>query len=190
MRNGPDNQKDPGPGLIEVCQSRPASDPLLVRLVQRLPPQMAGAAAATVISSEMRVVIAGGGIIGAACAYYLSKLGVRAITIVERATLACHSSGKAGGFLARDWGGAFATQSYDLHAELGTTLQGTDYRTVETLQVSMGGSGGGSVLPGWADRCAAEASKLGSHTTTAQVVSTHSIRSCRVVARSSLTDRL
>eukprot|EP01044_Picomonas_judraskeda_P008346 COSAG03_NODE_947_length_5233_cov_13.433385_2_plen_336_part_00 len=91
------------------------------------------------------------------------------MTIVERAGLACHSSGKAGGFLARDWGGEFAMQSFDLHAELGRVLQGTDYRPVETLSVSMGGTGGGRVLPSWADRCAPEASRLGSTATTAQV---------------------
>ena len=110
------------------------------------------AAAATAAVAEMRVVICGGGIIGAACAYYLSRAGVTHITIVERASIACHASGKAGGFLARDWGGTFALQSFDLHAELGRVLEGTDYRPVETLSVSMG-SGGGSVLPAWADRC-------------------------------------
>jgi|EP01046_Picozoa_sp_COSAG06_P013122 glycine/D-amino acid oxidase-like deaminating enzyme len=127
------------------------------------------AAAATAAVAEMRVVICGGGIIGAACAYYLSRAGVTHITIVERASIACHASGKAGGFLARDWGGTFALQSFDLHAELGRVLEGTDYRPVETLSVSMGGSGGGSVLPAWADRCGAAASRLGTTATTAQV---------------------
>ena len=95
------------------------------------------AAAATAAVAEMRVVICGGGIIGAACAYYLSRAGVTHITIVERASIACHASGKAGGFLARDWGGTFALQSFDLHAELGRVLEGTDYCPVETLSVSM-----------------------------------------------------
>jgi glycine/D-amino acid oxidase-like deaminating enzyme len=126
------------------------------------------AAAATAAVAEMRVVICGGGIIGAACAYYLSRAGVTHITIVERASIACHASGKAGGFLARDWGGTFALQSFDLHAELGRVLEGTDYRPVETLSVSMG-SGGGSMLPAWADRCGAAASRLGTTATTAQV---------------------
>ena len=119
--------------------------------------------------SELRVVICGGGIVGASCAYYLSLKGVRHITIVEKAGIACHASGKAAGFLARDWGGVFAQVSYDLHAELGSTLSGTGYRTVETLSVGMGGQGGGGVLPGWADRCAPGARRLGSHDTTAQV---------------------
>lgn len=125
--------------------------------------------AAVPAGADLRVVICGGGVIGAACAYYLSKAGVRQITIVERAGVACHSSGKAGGFLARDWGGEFAMQSFDLHAELGRVLVGTDYRPVETLSVSMDGAGGGSVLPSWADRCAPEASRLGTTATTAQV---------------------
>ena len=91
--------------------------------------------------SELRVVICGGGIVGASCAYYLSLKGVRHITIVEKAGIACHASGKAAGFLARDWGGVFAQVSYDLHAELGSTLSGTGYRAVETLSVAMGGQG-------------------------------------------------
>ena len=59
-------------------------------------------------------------------------------------------------------------QSFDLHAELGRVLEGTDYCPVETLSVSMG-SGGGSMLPAWADRCGAAASRLTTTATTAQV---------------------
>ena len=116
------------------------------------------AAAATAAVAEMRVGICGGGIIGAACAYYLSRAGVSHTTIVERVDrLPRLREG-----LARDWG---AMQSFDLHAELGRVLEGTDYRPVETLSVSMG-SGGGSVLPAWADRCGAAASRLGTTATT------------------------
>lgn len=47
-----------------------------------------------------QVVIVGGGIIGCSIAYHLTELGV-ACTLVERCSIACSASGKAGGFLAR-----------------------------------------------------------------------------------------
>ncbi len=61
------------------------------------------------------VVIIGGGILGCATAHYLrmlhvsnkgssGKAGGLKITIVEQEGVACSSSGKAGGFLGRDWG--------------------------------------------------------------------------------------
>ena len=49
-----------------------------------------------------QVVVVGGGVIGSATAFYLSKEGVR-VTVLEKCGVACHSSGKAGGFLAKDW---------------------------------------------------------------------------------------
>ena len=120
-------------------------------------------------ASEMRVVICGGGVVGAACAYYLTLRGVSQVTIVERAAVACHASGKAGGFLAKGWGTELMDRSYELHAELGQTLVGTDYRTVETLQVSIGSQQPGrALLPGWADQCQ-HLGLMGTHQTTAQV---------------------
>jgi len=89
----------------------------------------------------MQVVVCGAGIIGASVAYYLAKRGVRC-TVVERCSPACAASGKAGGFLARDWCdhnelGPLVRLSYDLHAglasELGTEL--IDYRQVNALSV-------------------------------------------------------
>ena len=44
---------------------------------------------------EKDVVICGGGIIGCATAYYLAKRGVK-VTVVERCSIACAASGKAG----------------------------------------------------------------------------------------------
>ena len=56
----------------------------------------------------MRVVIVGGGIIGVATAYYLLQRGDPDVhvTIIERNAIAGAASGKAGGFLARNWFGA------------------------------------------------------------------------------------
>ncbi len=76
----------------------------------------------------MRVVICGGGVIGACTAYFLARRGLD-VTVVERAEVAAAASGKAGGFLARDWCGgtpldALARRSFDLHAQLARELSG------------------------------------------------------------------
>ena len=76
----------------------------------------------------MRVVVCGGGVIGACTALFLSRRGVD-VTVVERAEVAAAASGKAGGFLARDWCtgtplDALARRSFDLHAALVDELAG------------------------------------------------------------------
>lgn len=76
----------------------------------------------------MRVVICGGGVIGACTAYFLCRRGIE-VTIIERAEVAAAASGKAGGFLARDWCAgtpldALARRSFDLHATLVNELAG------------------------------------------------------------------
>src|SRR5687768_10343889 len=70
----------------------------------------------------MRVLICGGGVIGACTAYFLARRGVD-VTVIERTEVACAASGKAGGFLARDWCAgspldALARRSFALHAQL------------------------------------------------------------------------
>jgi glycine/D-amino acid oxidase-like deaminating enzyme len=76
----------------------------------------------------MRVVVCGGGVIGACTALFLSRRGVE-VTVVERTEVAVAASGKAGGFLARDWCAgtpldALARRSFDLHAALVDELAG------------------------------------------------------------------
>ncbi|WP_441237730.1 NAD(P)/FAD-dependent oxidoreductase [Bradyrhizobium sp. 930_D9_N1_4] len=76
----------------------------------------------------MRVVICGGGVIGACTALYLRRLGVDVI-VVERTEVAAAASGKAGGFLARDWCtgsplDALARRSFALHAQLPEEIAG------------------------------------------------------------------
>src|SRR5260221_10673410 len=76
----------------------------------------------------MRVVICGGGVIGACTAYFLSRRGID-VTVVERTEVAAAASGKAGGFLARDWCAgtpldALARRSFALHARLADDIAG------------------------------------------------------------------
>jgi glycine/D-amino acid oxidase-like deaminating enzyme len=76
----------------------------------------------------MHVVICGGGVVGACTAYFLARRGL-GVTVVERSGVACAASGKAGGFLARDWCAgspldALARRSFALHAGLLQDLGG------------------------------------------------------------------
>jgi glycine/D-amino acid oxidase-like deaminating enzyme len=94
------------------------------------------------LQNTMHVVVCGGGIIGASVAYYLAKHGVRS-TVVERSSPACAASGKAGGFLARDWCdsgdlGPLARLGFDLHFELAQLFTDCDYRRLETFSVKVG----------------------------------------------------
>jgi glycine/D-amino acid oxidase-like deaminating enzyme len=76
----------------------------------------------------MRVVICGGGVIGACTAYYLRRRGIE-VVVAERTEVAAAASGKAGGFLARDWCAgtpldALARRSFALHQRLADELGG------------------------------------------------------------------
>ncbi|OKO84140.1 FAD-dependent oxidoreductase [Bradyrhizobium sp. AS23.2] len=76
----------------------------------------------------MRVIICGGGVIGACTAYFLRRHGVD-VVVVERTEVAAAASGKAGGFLARDWCAgtpldALARRSFALHAQLSGQIAG------------------------------------------------------------------
>ena len=125
----------------------------------------------------MEVIIAGGGVIGACCAYFLSRRGAR-VTVFERADVACAASGKSGGFLALDWcdGGPLermARRSYALHRELADSNLGDwGYRTIETLAVH---AAEGHHLrsrmehPAWLADEACAAGVMGTPETTAQI---------------------
>ena len=91
-------------------------------------------------SKSINVVIAGGGIIGTSIAYYLMKLqnelqnessrdvtpNINTVTIIDpTGTVGSCASGKAGGFLAKDWRDNTPTQQlhrygFELHQELAT----------------------------------------------------------------------
>ncbi|MGY3075150.1 glycine/D-amino acid oxidase-like deaminating enzyme [Bradyrhizobium sp. LM6.10] len=76
----------------------------------------------------MRVVICGGGVIGACTAWFLRRRGIDVI-VVERTDVAAAASGKAGGFLARNWCegsplDALARRSFAIHAQLPEEIAG------------------------------------------------------------------
>ena len=77
----------------------------------------------TASGPAQNVVILGAGIHGASVAYYLStRFGILP-TVVERTNVGAAASGKAGGFLAREWGSGSTQQlhqvSFDMHEKLG-----------------------------------------------------------------------
>ncbi|KAF3439015.1 hypothetical protein FNV43_RR17290 [Rhamnella rubrinervis] len=132
-----------------------------------------------------RVVVCGGGVIGVCTAYFLAKSGA-AVTLVEKSSVACAASGKAGGFLALDWcdGGALsslARASFELHRSLAQELDGPrsyGYRPVTTLSLTVTESqstpsgsklSGSSILPSWIDGAAGSPRTIGTTETTAQV---------------------
>ncbi|KAK6151187.1 hypothetical protein DH2020_016119 [Rehmannia glutinosa] len=133
-----------------------------------------------------RVVVCGGGVIGVCTAYFLSKSGA-AVTLVEKSSIACGASGKAGGFLALDWcdGGpvsSLARASFDLHRSLAQELNGAElygYRPVTTLSLSITETAAsssaqskrksGPKIPSWVDGPAKGPRIIGTTETTAQV---------------------
>ncbi|KAH7520243.1 putative oxidoreductase C1F5.03c [Ziziphus jujuba] len=136
-------------------------------------------------SHSKRVVVCGGGVIGVCTAYFLAKSGA-AVTLVEKSSVACAASGKAGGFLALDWcdGGALsslARASFNLHRSLSEELDGArsyGYRPLTTLSLTVteshsassgSKSPGSSILPSWVDGSARTPRTIGTAETTAQV---------------------
>eukprot|EP00898_Chlorokybus_atmophyticus_P009113 jgi/Chlat1/9202/Chrsp97S08471 len=115
--------------------------------------------------SSMRVAVLGAGVIGAATAYFLSEKGAEVI-VIERHQVACAASGKAGGFLAKDW-----CDGSPLAETLGEDY---GYRKVTTYSVAVveGAQAKGrskSAAPSWVDGPVQKSNTIGTETNTAQV---------------------
>ncbi|THG20401.1 putative oxidoreductase C1F5.03c [Camellia sinensis] len=169
----------PGPPLRQIRNSR-ISNITLIRS------SSAAAAAAEAEAMEeqqrQRVVVCGGGVIGVCTAYFLAKKGA-AVTLVEKSSIACAASGKAGGFLAIDWcdGGplsSLARASFNLHRSLAQDLDGPQsygYRPLTTLSLTITESqtphpqNPTQSLPSWVDGPARNPRTIGTTNTTAQV---------------------
>ncbi|KAM0943621.1 putative D-amino-acid oxidase [Dioscorea sansibarensis] len=130
------------------------------------------------------IVICGGGVIGACTAYFLSTKSsspAPRITIIERSSIACGASGKAGGFLALDWCSPplshLARASFLLHRSLSASLSGPlsyGYRPLHTLSLPIHpephSSPHSHSLPPWIDSPNAGSPRtIGTPETTAQV---------------------
>jgi glycine/D-amino acid oxidase-like deaminating enzyme len=105
------------------------------------------------MATKQRVVVLGGGIHGVSTAYQLALKGVPSL-IIEKTSIAAAASGKAGGFLARNWGSGPTVQlherGFDMHKQLATTLGVESYRQVDTLNVD--GNTKGVNVASWLDR--------------------------------------
>ncbi|KAI3747880.1 hypothetical protein L6452_10598 [Arctium lappa] len=127
-----------------------------------------------------KVVVCGGGIIGVCTAYFLAKKGV-AVTLIERSSIACAASGKAGGFLALHMcdGGplsSLARTSFNLHRSLAEQLHGSrsyGYRPLTALTVSVNESESppprNPILPSWVNGGVESGEVVGTMETTAQI---------------------
>ncbi|KAL3939748.1 MAG: hypothetical protein SGARI_001257 [Bacillariaceae sp.] len=77
------------------------------------------------------IVIAGGGVVGTSIAYFLAKNYDQPVTLIDPVGIAPGASGKAGGFLARDWRDGTPLQEmqrrgFDLHQEIANEMEQQD----------------------------------------------------------------
>lgn len=135
-------------------------------------------------NKKKRVVVCGGGVIGVCTAFFLSKKGAL-VTLLEKSSVACAASGKAGGFLALDWCDAgplssLARASFDLHRSLSLDLDGPTaygYRPLRALSLSLdpttttssSKSASSDLIPSWVDGPIRNPRPIGTVETTAQV---------------------
>ena len=128
------------------------------------------------------VVIAGAGIIGVSTAYFLAKdHGIRTTLVDPTGHIAPAASGKAGGFLARDWNdngptGPLTRRSFQLHQQLADHLgaESIQYRRLKCASIQVDPASGrrpaGKKLQGveWVDNSLGM-QELGDEETIAQV---------------------
>ncbi|WP_108660173.1 NAD(P)/FAD-dependent oxidoreductase [Acuticoccus kandeliae] len=121
----------------------------------------------------MKVAVCGAGAIGAATAYYLSRLEAE-VVLIERTGIACAASGKSGGFLALDWCDGsplapLARRSFALHAELAERFGNPwGYRRLTTFGGAETGGANASLVD-WVTPAIGVGQRLGDLRTTAQI---------------------
>eukprot|EP00927_Polykrikos_kofoidii_P054288 TRINITY_DN48729_c0_g1_i1.p1 TRINITY_DN48729_c0_g1~~TRINITY_DN48729_c0_g1_i1.p1 ORF type:complete len:365 (-),score=50.57 TRINITY_DN48729_c0_g1_i1:87-1181(-) len=130
------------------------------------------------VADGNNILVLGGGVIGVSVAYHLALRGVK-VTLVDRAGIASCASGKAGGFLARNWNDGSPTQelthkSFDMHEEVATKLGLPSYRRLTCQCVGVDGRGAkpsGAKLASleWTDLGVKSSHQLGDESTIAQV---------------------
>jgi len=125
------------------------------------------------------ILVLGGGVIGVSISYHLALRGV-SVTLIDRAGIASCASGKAGGFLARDWNdgspvGDLSRKSFDMHEEVAKRLGLPSYRRLSCKSVAVDGTGmkpAGAKLKDleWTDLGIRGSRVLGDESTIAQVL--------------------
>lgn len=135
---------------------------------------------------QRHVVVVGAGIVGSSTAFFLRRADpLLKVTLVDAATrVASAASGKAGGFLARDWSAdPLMRAGFDLHSELAEELgaEAVGYRRLKTISASFSmlapattekssssSSSSPAVAP-WLSASTSRVLKMGDESTTAQV---------------------
>mmetsp|Transcript_74537 Transcript_74537/g.132113 ORF Transcript_74537/g.132113 Transcript_74537/m.132113 type:complete len:486 (-) Transcript_74537:33-1490(-) len=130
-------------------------------------------------TSTGKILILGGGVIGVSIAYHLALRDVP-VTLVDRAGIASCASGKAGGFLARNWNdfspvGDLTRKSFDMHEEVAQALGLKSYRRLTCKGVGVDGTGSkpaGKKLENleWTDLGVQGSRQMGDERTIAQVL--------------------
>lgn len=146
---------------------------------------MIWASVACGVGDAMKVVVVGGGVIGSSIAYQLAKKQISSV-IVDAAGVASCASGKAGGFLAKDWNdgspvGSLARLSFDMHEHLAAELAASvgadvNYRRLRCNAVAVDEAAARTKPTSrklanveWADLGVVAARPMGDETTIAQV---------------------
>ena len=116
----------------------PSSSPVAARAAPAGAPR---ASSSTSPGTQRHVVVVGAGIVGSSAAFFLRRAdpSLRVTLIDAAAGVASAASGKAGGFLARDWSGdPLMRAGFDLHAELAREFGAEEvgYRRMKTVSAS------------------------------------------------------